>query len=70
MNGSLTLTETNFDSVALYSCDIGFELNGPSERLCQENGEWSENEPICESKAPFFLIRMTFNNEIHKYNVL
>ena len=50
LNGTITFPSTNFDSEASYSCDVGFELNGPSERLCQADGEWSGVEPACESE--------------------
>ena len=30
-----------------YTCFHGFELVGPEYRVCQANGEWSEEPPIC-----------------------
>ena len=33
---------------AEYICNIGFNLIGPSIRVCQENGSWSEMEPTCQ----------------------
>lgn len=34
-------------SVAIYSCDEGFELMGPMVRNCQRDGNWSGSEPTC-----------------------
>ena len=35
-------------SVAVYSCDDGFELSGNSRRVCQLNGRYSGVAPVCE----------------------
>ena len=35
------------DSQARYSCDSGYELVGVEVRICQENGQWSSQEPFC-----------------------
>ena len=39
---------TTFESVANYSCDNGYELVGPSIRMCQANGSWSDVDPLCK----------------------
>ncbi|XP_068088395.1 fibulin-7-like isoform X5 [Hyperolius riggenbachi] len=31
-----------------YTCDTGYELIGPSSRLCQQNGSWTDDEPYCK----------------------
>ena len=42
-----------------YICNLGYELTGPSERICGENGAWVGEEPECvigrcvPPKAPF-----------------
>ena len=41
---------TTFGSVANYSCDNGYELVGPSTRMCQANGSWSDTAPSCKGK--------------------
>ena len=46
-----TTTGTSFGDKAVYSCDKGFMLNGPAERTCQANGQWSGSEPTCESET-------------------
>ena len=35
---------------ARYTCNSGYELVGQSIRTCQNNGEWSGDAPICQSK--------------------
>ena len=47
-NGSVVFTETVFTSSVTYSCDSGFLLIGDSTRVCQEEGQWSGDEPVCE----------------------
>lgn len=41
---------TTFNSVATYSCDSGFTLNGATMRICQQNETWSADAPTCESE--------------------
>ena len=33
-----------------YSCDPESELQGPRQRFCMRNGNWSDEEPVCISK--------------------
>ena len=48
--GQVQLDGTTEGSKARYSCDDGFILRGDRVRKCQNNGKWSGQEPICESK--------------------
>lgn len=50
-NGSVGWNSTDFNSIASYSCNVGFVLNGLSERVCQASGYWSDRPPLC-SKLP------------------
>ena len=36
---------------ATYVCNSGYELDGASSRICQNNGQWSGEAPTCESKS-------------------
>lgn len=49
-NGAVTVTSSTFGSVAIYSCDAGFQLVGATQRTCQADGFWSSSEPLCRSK--------------------
>ncbi|XP_040207017.1 fibulin-7 [Rana temporaria] len=31
-----------------YTCDSGYQLIGPSSRLCQQNGSWTDDTPYCK----------------------
>ena len=46
-HGAVSYTATVYDSVASYSCDVGYSLNGDDERMCLESGEWSGTAPSC-----------------------
>ena len=47
-NGMVTVEDRTVDSVAIYECDTGYELNGDETRTCEDDGEWSGSEPTCE----------------------
>ena len=47
----MNLTETTFGSIATYSCDEGFGIQGSSERVCEATGRWNRSQPSCESKG-------------------
>lgn len=53
-NGMVTLSQgtTTLNSIAVYSCDVGFTLVVPShfQRICQFNGMWSP-EPACRGEG-------------------
>ena len=38
---------TTYNYVATYTCDLGYNLFGESDRRCSENGEWSGKIPTC-----------------------
>jgi len=35
------------DSIIRYSCDEGYSLYGPVERVCQADGTWTDASPSC-----------------------
>ena len=39
--------ETEFESVATYTCNTGYVLTGNAMRTCQADGTWSGLEPVC-----------------------
>ncbi|KAK2514926.1 Svep1 [Columba guinea] len=47
MHGNIRGENYTYGSVVYYECDPGYQLNGPTERKCQENQKWDGNEPIC-----------------------
>ena len=42
--------ETEFGSVATYTCNTGFVLTGDGMRTCEATGMWSGKEPKCAGK--------------------
>ena len=49
VNGGIDLSGgTLVGAVAIYTCDPSFRLIGVESRVCQENGSWSGETPICE----------------------
>ena len=47
----MTYSDTVYNSSATYSCThIGYELTGSFERVCEDNGNWSNIEPTCQCK--------------------
>lgn len=46
-NGEVDITGTVFDSVATYSCDEDYRLDGDMQRTCLSSGTWSGSEPQC-----------------------
>lgn len=49
-NGALGAvgTFTYYGTIAHYSCDSNFKLQGPAQRECLENGHWRTPLPTCE----------------------
>lgn len=47
-NGSSFGSVTTFSNVIKFSCDVGFNLVGPSSRTCLANKTWSGEIPVCK----------------------
>lgn len=49
-NGKMTLATnaTYYGAAALYECLPNFKLDGVSRRLCNEDGSWSHDVPVCK----------------------
>ena len=49
-NGQVTISPNTLqDSVAMYSCDVGYNLNGMESRTCLNSG-WEGEAATCQSK--------------------
>lgn len=47
-NGRVTLKGGSaVNSIAEYTCNEGFQLDGDSLRFCRLNGTWTEYPPVC-----------------------
>lgn len=49
-NGRTTVTNDTVGSTAIHFCNQGHILDGVSQRVCLENGSWSDTLPTCVSK--------------------
>ena len=42
-----------------YKCNKGYRLRGPLVRVCNEIGNWTEEEPTCEGEIRFLATKST-----------
>ncbi len=55
-NSDNTTIKTERGYVALYLCVFNYDLIGPSERTCLDNGTWSGSVPMCRELLMLVLI--------------
>lgn len=48
LNGIVAITGTSFGSMAMYTCNRGFELVGEDKRVCNNDASWTGKEPLCK----------------------
>ncbi|CAL4080376.1 unnamed protein product, partial [Meganyctiphanes norvegica] len=46
-NGKFTYIGSGIDSTVMYSCNTGYVLIGPTERICQVDKKWTGDAPVC-----------------------
>ncbi|CAH2253124.1 fibulin-7 [Pelobates cultripes] len=51
-NGNKFGSKYLMDHEVHYTCDSGYQLVGPSSRLCQQNGSWTGDVPHCKDINP------------------
>ena len=49
-NGTVVVVGNSRGYMASYSCNPGFDLVGVSVRVCGDDGEWSDEAPMCIRK--------------------
>ena len=42
-----------YQSIAVFSCMVGYRVTEPSSLTCEANGQWSDSPPQCEGKCIF-----------------
>ncbi|XP_060586067.1 sushi, von Willebrand factor type A, EGF and pentraxin domain-containing protein 1-like [Ruditapes philippinarum] len=47
IGGSFTLSSDGATTTANYSCVVGYNLVGDSERICKQDKTWSPSQPLC-----------------------
>ena len=50
-NGDVTVFGFIVGSVASYTCNVNYQLEGRSVRICGSDGQWTGETPTCERKA-------------------
>lgn len=51
MNGEVHQTGRHLGDRAIYTCAHGWEIIGDEERVCQSDGQWSNQEPFCKKRG-------------------
>ena len=51
MKGEVHQTGRYLGDRAIYTCGHGWEIVGAEERVCQADGEWSNQEPYCKKRG-------------------
>ena len=51
LNGRVNQQGNKPGNRATYTCLTGYELDGNSTRICQNNGQWSGEAPTCEPQS-------------------
>ena len=51
VNGRVQYDSTKVNSIATYNCNADCDLN--ITRVCQKNGTWSGEEPVCPGAVNF-----------------
>ena len=46
--------------LVIFACDSGYHLEGPSNRLCLQDGNWSDTTPTCETFKLCFCLFVLF----------
>ena len=47
-NGEVSQPSTTYESVATYTCNRGYTLNGDATRVCGDDGTWNGTTPTCQ----------------------
>ena len=66
LNGRYELSPFNtFGAKLGYTCDDGFMLVGLAERVCQGDGYWSGEAPICRQSESSSAIDYQYESTLH-----
>ena len=70
-NGTVTIESNRFEREAIYSCVLGFMIEGSETRVCGADGIWSGSEPSCVRKSSKdIMAQYNYNHSCHPYFVL
>ena len=61
-NGIISYSSgTAYESVAIYSCNTGYIIQGTSRRTCQADRTWDGSKPNCQSKTLILLVELVLD---------
>ena len=66
-HGRVQWSSLSLNSVATYTCSVGFVLEGARERTCQENGQWSGVPPLCKCMCLVIQFTGAFRDDDPRY---
>ena len=46
-NCTMDLPATTYQSIATFTCDVGYYITGESALICEAGGAWNGSEPSC-----------------------
>lgn len=50
--GSVNISAgTTYLNEAIFSCDVGYTMTGSNTSICQDNGQWSNVDPLCRKNG-------------------
>ena len=58
-NGQISIPATTLGSMATYSCDPGYTLDGNASRICGSDGQWSGSQPSCSGEWSLLTVKHT-----------
>ena len=64
LNGQVSTDTLRHGGTAVYTCNLGYNLDGADTRVCEGEGTWSESAPICRSKSPNSIKMSILSNDI------
>ena len=67
-NGSQISNTDVVDSVAAFSCDYGFRLDGSAQRSCTNDGNWNGIEATCIGQYVYTVEKMLHINRADNSN--
>ncbi|XP_064405955.1 sushi, von Willebrand factor type A, EGF and pentraxin domain-containing protein 1-like isoform X2 [Halichondria panicea] len=47
-NGDMTVSDYFVDGTAKFACNVGFEIVGSGQIICEADGLWSQQPPVCD----------------------
>ena len=67
-NGTQNSSTDVVDSVATFSCDYGFRLDGSAQRSCTNDGYWNGIEATCVGQSVYTVEEMLHVNRVDNIN--